>query len=266
MQVFIDPVIFKLGFFELRWYSVAYILGFILAGFLAIYANKFTTEGNKLTKQNLDYLLNYCILGVILGGRLGFVLFYEPVYFAQNPLKIFAIWEGGMSFHGGLLGVISGIALFAKTKKFSMWNLFDRAAFCVLPGLFLGRIANFINGELWGKQTSSNFAFIFPQSGDLLPRHPSQLYEALFEGLIPFIIFILLLKTTQLFKKERAFSGLFLIFYSSARFIIEQFFREPHGTYEFFSVTFSTGQILCIPMFLLGIALLSSENNKITKI
>ena len=263
MQVFIDPVIFKLGFFELRWYSVAYILGFVIAGFLAIYTNKFTIPQNKLTKEKLDYLLNYCILGVILGGRLGFVLFYGLDYFIRNPMKIFAIWEGGMSFHGGLLGVIAGIALFAKTKRFSMWHLLDRAAFCVLPGLFLGRLANFINGELWGNPTSASFAFIFPKSGDLLPRHPSQLYEALFEGLIPFIIFFILLKTTQLFKKEKAFSGLFLIFYSVPRFVIEQFFREPEETYEFFSLTLSTGQLLCIPMFLLGIALLffKQKNN-----
>lgn len=254
MELFIDPVIFKIGFFELRWYSVAYIAGFLCAWFLMLYINKFSPI--KLTKQNLDSLLNYCIFGVILGGRLGFVLFYEPTYFLYNPNKIFAVWEGGMSFHGGLIGVLIAIFLFCRFNKLSLWNILDRSAICVLPGLFFGRIANFINGELWGKETNLPIGFIFPESGTLIPRHPSQLYEAVLEGLIPFVVFIILLNITNLIARKGRFSALFLIFYGLARFIVEAFFREPHGIFNFGIFEASTGQLLSFPMILLGMTLL----------
>jgi phosphatidylglycerol:prolipoprotein diacylglycerol transferase len=256
MELFIDPTIFKLGFFELRWYSVAYIVGFISAGLLAFFLNKFALEEQELSKINLDYLINYCIFGVILGGRFGYVIFYEPLFFLQNPLQIFAIWNGGMSFHGGLLGVIIALIFFAKKKTYDVWHLFDRAAICVLPGLFFGRIANFINGELWGKVTTLPIGFIFPASGNFEARHPSQLYEAILEGLLPFIIFLILLKFTKLFQKKIVFTSLFLIFYGSARFIVEAFFREPHGIFEFKLFALSTGQLLSIPMIFLGLILL----------
>lgn len=257
MEVLIDPVIFKLGFFELRWYSLAYIVGFIVAGMLGIYVNKFALPANILTKQKLDYLLNYYILSVILGGRLGYVIFYKPLYYFANPHKIFYLWEGGMSFHGGVCGIIIAGILFAKTQKYNLWHLFDRTAFCVLPGLFLGRIANFINGELWGKPTASAIGFIFPASGSLTPRHPSQLYEALFEGLVPFIILCFVLKFTKLFHREGVFSAFFLIFYGTARFIIEAFFREGEGFVNFGLFILSTGQILCTLMIALGFIVLA---------
>ena len=256
MELFINPIIFKIGFFELRWYSVAYILGFICAGGLAFYANKFCVEKNKLSKENTDVLINFSILGVILGGRLGYVLFYDPIYFLYNPLKTFAVWEGGMSFHGGFLGFLIGTFLFCRKYSISVWSIFDRAAFCVLPGLFFGRIANFINGELWGKPTDFFFSFIFPFSGDRLTRHPSQLYEAIFEGLLPFIIFFILLQTTKLFQKQGIFSSLFLIFYGLSRFLIEAFFRVPDGVFDFGIAEVSTGQLLSMPMVIFGIILL----------
>ena len=266
MEVFIDPIIFKLGFFELRWYSLAYIVGFIIAGFLGIYVNKFALEKDFLSKQKLDYLLNYYILGVIIGGRMGYVLFYHPSYYLANPLKVFYLWEGGMSFHGGACGVIVAGILFSKFKKYRFWPLFDRTAFCVLPGIFLGRLANFVNGELWGKETDLPIGFIFPASGDFLPRHPSQLYEALFEGLIPFLIMICFLKFTNLFKKEGMFSAFFLIFYGIARFIIEEFFRQGEGFLNFKLFVLSTGQALCLFMILLGFGVLFCKLFKQKKI
>ena len=254
MELNLNPVIFEIGFFQLRWYSLAYIFGFIFAGFLAFYVNKFTVI--KITKKQLDSLVTYCIFGVIVGGRFGYVLFYEPLYFLHNLNEVFAVWKGGMSFHGGLIGVIIAIFLFGKQNNIHYWHIFDRAAFCVLPGLFFGRIANFINGELWGKVTDVKFAFIFPMSGDTFPRHPSQLYEALFEGFVPFVIFFFLLKRTNLINKEKIFSGLFLIFYGIARFLIEAFFREPHGIYNFIFFNLSTGQLLSFPMIILGLFLI----------
>jgi phosphatidylglycerol:prolipoprotein diacylglycerol transferase len=259
MEFFIDPIAFKIGFVEIRWYSLAYIFGFVLAGFLAFFMNKFAKKEDELSKKNLDTLINYCIFGVILGGRLGYVVFYEPLFFISNPSQILAVWKGGMSFHGGFIGVILAIFLFAKYKKLSAWNIFDRASFVVLPGLFFGRIANFINGELWGKPTDSFIGFIFPASGDFLTRHPSQLYEAILEGLIPFIIFFILLYKTKLFQKHGVFSALFLVFYGISRFLIEAFFREPHGIFDFGIFTISTGQLLSIPMVILGLLLLNKN-------
>ena len=256
MELFINPVILKIGFFELRWYSLAYILGFICAGFLAFYLNKFAKKGDTLSKIQIDALINYSIIGVILGGRLGFVLFYEPLYFLHNPLKIFAVWEGGMSFHGGFLGFITSVFLFCRKYQTSIWNIFDRASICVLPGLFFGRIANFINGELWGRHTDFGFSFIFPASGSLQPRHPSQLYEALLEGLLPFCIFFVLLKTTRLFQKRGVFASLFACFYGFARFFVEALFREPDGIFDFGIFTLSTGQVLSFPMILIGLIVL----------
>lgn len=255
---FIDPIIFKIGFFELRWYSLAYIFGFIAAYFLFLYLNKFSKKDNTLSRAHVDSLINYCVLGVIIGGRMGFVLFYEPLYFANNLIKIFAIWEGGMSFHGGLCGVILSVAMFCKKNNIKYLNLSDKAAFATLPGLFFGRLANFINGELWGKPTNSeSYGFIFASAHDTLNRHPSQLYEAFFEGLVIFITMLVILKSKDyLFQKKGFFSGLFLTMYSIFRFLIEEFFREPDGLYKILNIEFSTGQILCLPMFVCGIILI----------
>lgn len=263
---FIDPVIFKIGFFELRWYSVAYIFGFVGAYIISRYLNRFCKKSQVIPLEKLDYLLNYCFFGVILGGRMGFVIFYEPHYFLLNPLEIFAIWNGGMSFHGGLLGVILGIVAFSKVYKFNMWHIFDRASICILPGIFFGRIANFINGELWGKHTNSNYGVLFQGSGDFLNRHPSQLYEALCEGLIPFIVLFTLLKFTKLFQKNGVFAAIFLTLYSVSRFFIEEFFREPHGIFKIFGIIFSTGQLLCIAMFVLGNAMIWKANKGFAKL
>jgi phosphatidylglycerol:prolipoprotein diacylglycerol transferase len=261
----IDPVIFKIGFFELRWYSVAYILGFLCAYLLFFYLNKFASKEDFLQKEKIEKIFNYWVFGVILGGRLGFVLFYDISYFISNPIKIFAIWEGGMSFHGGLLGVIVATFIFAKKHDLNVWNLFDRSTISAYPALFFGRIANFINGELWGKPTREKWGVIFPFSGDLLPRHPSQIYEALLEALLPFLIMLAILFRSNWFQKHGKFSGLFLLMYSIARFFIEQFFREPHGVYSIFNIALSTGQILCFPMFLLGFYLVFLKNNSSTR-
>lgn len=250
---FLNPVLFKIGFFELRWYSLAYIFGFIAAYFLFLYSNRYYKEKDILSKGQVESLLNYCVLGVILGGRAGFILFYEPLYYLHHPLKIFALWEGGMSFHGGFAGIGIGILLFCGKNKIDRFKVMDRIAFSCTPGLFFGRIANFINGELWGKPTNGKLGIVFPSSGDFLSRHPSQLYEALLEGMIIFITFFILIKKIKAFEKEGLLTSLFLILYSIFRFFIEEFFREAHNSYNILGKDLSTGQMLCLPLFIAGI-------------
>ncbi len=253
MQVNVDPVIFYIaGHPILRWYSLAYILGFLSAYLLFKKYNDFTT------KEQMESLFNYGFFGVILGGRLGYVLFYNFGYYLGHPLEILAVWQGGMSFHGGLLGVIIALTLFARKHKISAAKIADIAPMCVTPGLFFGRIANFINGELWGVRTSLPIGFVFPQSGNFFPRHPTQLYEALTEGLILFII------TFLMFQKKKnngiiangSIACWFLILYGFFRFLIE-FVRKPdvHIGYIGFGV-FTMGHLLCLGMIFGGLIFL----------
>lgn len=252
MHLNIDPVIFYIaGYPILRWYSLAYILGFIFAYKL------FKKYSNFTTKEQTESMFNYGFLGVILGGRLGYVLFYNLGYYIHNPLEIFAVWQGGMSFHGGLLGVIIALTVFAKKHNISPEKIADIAPMCVTPGLFFGRIANFLNGELWGATTNLPIGVIFPQANDFTPRHPTQLYEALTEGLLLFIITWRMYQVKKKINEHEkianySIAAWFLMLYGIFRFLIE-FVRQPdaHIGYIAFGII-TMGHILCLVMIISG--------------
>ncbi|TNE35696.1 MAG: prolipoprotein diacylglyceryl transferase [Alphaproteobacteria bacterium] len=247
----IDPVLLQVGPFAIRWYALAYIAGLLIGWRLMM---RFAREpGSKVTPDNVDDFLVWATLGVILGGRLGYVLFYKPSYYAANPLEIFQVWHGGMSFHGGILGVTVAAFLFTRTKKIPLASFADLLAQVAPIGLFFGRIANFINGELYGRPTDVPWGMIFPGGGDI-PRHPSQLYEATCEGLILFLL-IMLLKRTPFAKKPGFLTGVFLLGYAAARGFVE-FFRQPDAFLGFLIGGFTMGQLLSIPMILIGLFLL----------
>ena len=248
-----DPVAFSLGPLSVHWYGLMYLLAFLQ--FLWLGRRQITLNRVPFTVDQLDDLLFYGMLGVILGGRLGQVIFYEPDYYLAHPADILAIWKGGMSFHGGFLGVLLATALWAKKHAFSWWTVTDFIAPCVPLGLAAGRVGNFINGELWGRVTDPGlpWAMVFPQAADGgLPRHPSQLYHVALEGLL---LFFVLQWFSRRPRPARAISAVFLIGYGSCRFITE-FFREPdHGIFGQ-SYTISMGQWLSLPMILAGIGLI----------
>jgi phosphatidylglycerol---prolipoprotein diacylglyceryl transferase len=245
----IDPVIFSLGPLSVRWYGLMYLIAFLLANFLA---NKAADKpGSGWTRDQVSDLLFYGFLGVVLGGRIGYVLFYQFPLFLQDPLYLFRIWEGGMSFHGGVLGVLTAMAFFAwKTKK-NYLRLGDFVVILLPLGLGAGRIGNFINAELWGRTTDVPWAVLFPNAG-LLPRHPSQLYEFVLEGLV---LFVLLIWYRSKQPPAGNVGGLFLLGYGSFRFIVE-FFREPDAHLGVLSLGMSMGQWLCLPMIIAGTALI----------
>ena len=248
-----DPVLIDLGTFQIRWYSIAYIVGIILGWIYAIKIIKVLAKKHNfiIIKQAVfDELILYLILGIILGGRLGYVIFYNFGYYSNNLFEILKLWEGGMSFHGGLLGVIIVTIIFSKIKGINFFYFTDIVA-CVAPiGLFLGRIANFINGELFGKISNLPWAVIFPDGGNI-SRHPSQIYEAILEGIVIFILINFFALKKQLLLKAGYVSGLFLIFYSIARIIGENF-REPDIHLGYFFNYFSMGVILSSITFLAG--------------
>jgi len=249
IQPSIDPVILSIGALDIRWYSLSYIMAFVIGSFLI---KKFNKEfSNSISNKEIDNFFLWAILGVIIGGRLGYVIFYQTNIFVLDPLHIFKIWKGGMSFHGGLAGMIVSIYFFCKKNKLSFFYLADLVSLVAPIGLFFGRIANFINTELYGRITDFPFAVIYP-SIDQFPRHPSQLYEAFFEG---FLLFTILLyyfykkKENELIGK---ISGLFLLLYSIFRFSIE-YLREPDAHLGLFFEYFSMGQFLCVPLFIFGV-------------
>lgn len=245
----IDPVIFSVGPLSVRWYGLMYLIGFALAMWLA---NRQAEKPNSgWTKEQVSDLLFYGMLGVILGGRIGYVLFYQFSYFIENPLYLFRIDQGGMSFHGGTLGVITAIAIFAWTRKKSLFEVGDFVVPLVPLGLLAGRIGNFINGELWGRVTDVPWAFIFP-SGGPEPRHPSQLYEAFLEGLVLFLVLQWFIKKP---RPAGSVAGVFLLGYGVFRFIVE-YFREPDAHLGLFAGFISMGQILSLPMVIGGLGLL----------
>lgn len=206
--------------------------------------------GQGWSREAVEDLLFYGVLGVILGGRLGYCLFYKPGYYAQHPLEVFAVWQGGMSFHGGMLGVIAAMALWAWRRKKPWLLVTDFIAPCVPTGLAAGRVGNFINGELWGRVADPSFpwAMVFPQSGTLLPRHPSQAYQFLLEGLL---LFCMLWWYGKRQRPLGALSGLFLLGYGLLRFVAE-YFREPDAFLGLLALNMSMGQWLCVPMMLCG--------------
>ncbi|MBT9502737.1 MAG: prolipoprotein diacylglyceryl transferase [Burkholderiaceae bacterium] len=246
-----DPIALKLGPLAIHWYGLTYLAAFGLFLWLAslrVKQTQYASTGWK--RQDVDDLLFFGVLGVVLGGRLGYVLFYKPGYYLSNLGEVFAVWKGGMAFHGGLLGVIAAMALFAYLRKRKFFEVTDLIAPCVPTGLAMGRMGNFINGELWGRAADPSlpWAMVFPQSESLLPRHPSQLYQFAMEGMLLFVLLWLYA------RKPRAtgqVSGMFLIGYGLFRFIAE-FFREPDGFLGLLALNMSMGQWLCVPMIGLG--------------
>ena len=241
----IDPILFHLGPLAVRWYGLMYLLGFVAAFFII---SRLAPRRNlPLDKDAVSDLLFYIVLGVILGGRFGYVLFYNFSYFIEHPLEIFAVWQGGMSFHGGLAGVVIATLIFSRRHAIAILPLADILAIAATIGLGLGRIGNFINGELWGRVTTLPWGVVFPGAGPQ-PRHPSQLYEAMLEG--PIIFFLLYWLFSRKVRSGMVFF-FFLIFYGVGRFFIE-FFREPDQQVGFLWGGATMGQILCLAMILLG--------------
>tara|TARA_A100001011_G_scaffold49005_1_gene46741 strand:+ start:19760 stop:20554 length:795 start_codon:yes stop_codon:yes gene_type:complete len=260
IQPSIDPVIFSIGFVEIRWYSLAYIFGLIIGLFIIKKLNKY--KGNLISINQLDNFFLWAVIGIILGGRIGYVLFYQIELFFNNPFYIFEIWNGGMSFHGGLIGIILSIYLFSIINKVKFFYLSDLVSVVTPIGLFLGRIANFINTELIGRPTEFYISVVYPSIDDI-PRHPSQLYEALFEGIILFIILYLYFLKKSTLSNYGFVSGLFLFFYGLFRFLIE-FLREPDSNLGLFYNLISMGQILSVPLFIFGIILIKNNGYKKT--
>tara|TARA_B100001540_G_scaffold284610_1_gene277080 strand:- start:1310 stop:2083 length:774 start_codon:yes stop_codon:yes gene_type:complete len=242
-----DPVAFQVFSLEIRWYSLAYIFGLIFGW---IYCNKILIKDQNKKNQFDDYIV-YIILGIIIGGRLGYVLIYNPIYYLENLNEIPMIWQGGMSFHGAVIGVIFSTYIFSKKNNESMFYYLDLVALTSPIGIFLGRIANFINSELYGRETDLIWSVNFIQI-DGLNRHPSQIYEAIFEGIILFILLNFL--NNRLTKKNGVISSLFIIFYSIFRFFIE-FTREPDSHLGLIFLNISLGQILSIIFFISGMIL-----------
>jgi phosphatidylglycerol:prolipoprotein diacylglycerol transferase len=244
-----NPVALQLGPLQIHWYALAYLAGFLGGWWYMKWL--ITSQKLAITRTQLDDFLTYAIIGVLLGGRLGYVLFYSGSYYLENPLHALALWEGGMSFHGGLVGVIAAVLLFCKRNQISPFAFGDLVAAAAPIGLLLGRITNFINGELYGRITTVPWAVIFPRA-DQNPRHPSQLYEAGLEGLVLFILLWWLCTHTQILKQPGRVAGLFLIGYSVSRFAVE-FVREPDAQLGFLYAGATMGQLLCIPMFMFGL-------------
>ena len=255
----LNPIFINFGFFEVRWYSLAYIFGILIGWWIAKKIIKFKIQ-NKTVKFNsniFDDLISYIIISMILGGRLGYIIFYNLPYYLNNPIDILKIWQGGMSFHGALAGVMLATYLFSKKVRINSFFFLDLIA-CVAPiGIFFGRIANFINGELYGKPTTLFWSVIFPKI-DEIPRHPSQLYEAALEGIILFVILIsLILKKSA---KVGVVSALFMILYGFFRIASEQF-REPDLQVGYLFDLFSMGSILSFFMILIGLFILRKIKN-----
>ena len=251
-----DPNIFTLFGFSIRWYSMAYVIGVIFCYF---FIKKQNEKRHFMNSQAQENLITYMIFSIILGGRFGYVFFYNFSYYLENPLQIFAFWHGGMSFHGGLAGVILGMILFTRNYKIKFFLLTDLLAISCPIGIFLGRIANFINLELYGRVTESKFGMIFPNAG-ILPRHPSQLYEASLEGLLMFIILISFFKFTKVKNFHGALSGGFLALYGIFRIIIENF-REPDNQIGFIFNFITMGQLLSLPLIICGISIIFHAYN-----
>lgn len=253
-----DPIAFKVFGWPIHWYGLMYLTAFGLFMFLGNrMVNKPWNAARGWTRRDIDDLLFYGVLGVVLGGRLGYVFFYKPSYYLSHPLEIFAVWEGGMAFHGGLLGVIAALAFFAWRRGFNFFEVGDIVAPCVPTGLAAGRLGNFINGELWGRPADPGlpWAMIFPQAQDGgIPRHPSQIYQFLGEGVLLFIVLWLFARKP---RPMAAVSGLFLAGYGVARFVVE-YFREPDSflKLEDQPLHLSQGQWLSLPMIVFGIAMM----------
>jgi len=248
-----DPVAIQIFMFEIRWYSLAYIAGILIGWILS----KRVFISNQNIKECFDDYLTYLILGIIIGGRLGYVVFYNFNYYSSNIIDIFKIWQGGMSFHGGVLGVILSTLIFANKKKHNIFYYLDIVAIVSPIGIFFGRISNFINSELYGTITTMPWAVQFLKV-DNLYRHPSQLYEAIFEGIVLFIILVYF-RNRGFLNMPGFISGAFLTFYSLFRFIIE-FFRVPDEQIGYLILNLTMGQIISLIFFIVGITLMINKH------
>ncbi len=249
-----DPIAFQVFSLSIRWYSLAYIFGLIFGW---IYCKKILIKENTIKKLFDDYI-SYLVIGIIIGGRLGYIIFYNPLYFLNNPFEIFMIWNGGMSFHGGLIGIVISSYLFSKKNKKNVFIFLDLVAITAPIGIFLGRISNFINGELVGKVTNSDWGVFFPSYDDKL-RHPSQLYEAFLEGIILFILMNIIFFNKN--NKIATCSSMFLILYGFFR-IISEFFREPDIQLGYLFGHISMGMFLSAFMILIGIIIYFKKKNE----
>lgn len=262
----IDPIAISIGPVAVRWYALAYIAGLLLGW--ALLRRRITAGCAPFSQVQLDFLLNLSLLGILLGGRIGYVLFYNLSYFAAHPSAIFKVWEGGMAFHGGLIGVVLAVLFFAVRNRIPVLAVGDQVAFVAPIGLFFGRLANFINGELYGRVTEHPLGIIFPNGGPL-PRHPSQLYEAFLEGLVLFAILFFIDRRLSANRTATRPHGIliavFMIGYGLARMVIE-FVREPDAHLGFLfalgQAGISMGQLLSLPMVLFGLCLLIIVRNK----
>ncbi len=253
-----DPIAIKIGPLAVHWYGLTYLVAFglfLLLGIRRLKDQPFAsiTTPSRWVRKDVEDILFYGVLGVIAGGRLGYCLFYKPGYYLSHPLEVFAIWQGGMSFHGGLIGVIVSMLLFARLKGRPWLQVADFVAPCIPLGLASGRIGNFINGELWGRFASPDlpWAMVFPQSGSMLPRHPSQIYQFLLEGVL---LFVVLWWYSRKPRGEGQVAGIFMVGYGVLRFTAE-YFREPDDFLGLLSLGMSMGQWLCVPMVLFGLFL-----------
>jgi phosphatidylglycerol:prolipoprotein diacylglycerol transferase len=251
----IDPVIVRIGPLAIHWYGLGYVVGILFAWW---YARRLVGNGrlwaggqSPVSATDIDDFLIWAAAGVVLGGRLGYILFYDLARYVQNPADILAVWQGGMSFHGGLTGVTVAMILFARRRGFSVWSLFDIIAAGVPVGFGLVRVANFVNSELWGRTTDVPWAFVFPNGGPE-PRHPSQLYEALLEGLVLFVVLRLLTHRALKLKTPGFVAGAMVAVYGASRIFVE-FFREPDAQIGYLAGGWLTmGMVLSLPMVLIG--------------
>ncbi len=251
----IDPVIVTIGPLAIHWYGLGYIVGILFGWWyakrLAANARLWPASGAPLTPQDIDDFLVWAAIGIVAGGRLGYVLFYDFARYIENPADIVAIWQGGMSFHGGILGTILAMVLFSRSRGISTWSLFDVIAASTPPALGLVRVANFINSELWGRPTDMPWGVVFPNGGPL-PRHPSQLYEALLEGVLLFVVLRLLTHRALRLKTPGFVAGAFVAGYGLVRIFVE-FFREPDVQLGYLLGGWLTmGMVLSLPMVLIG--------------
>jgi len=260
----IDPVLIEIGPFAIRWYALAYIAGIFIGWWyakrLVANARLWSPALSPMKPTDIDDLVIWASLGIILGGRVGYVLFYDLALFASDPLQIFAVWNGGMSFHGGFLGTILAMVLFARSRGIPAWCLIDVVAAVVPFGLFFGRLANFINGELFGRASDAPWAMVFPMGGPE-PRHPSQLYEAGLEGIVFFLVLRLFTHRYRRLRSPSFISGIFCIGYGTARVFVE-FFREPDIQIGYLAGGLTMGMTLSLPMIAYGIYLIVTASRR----
>ncbi len=255
-----DPTMISIGPLELRWYGMMYVFGVVSGWLLGRY--RASKPWNKMTPAKMDDFVTWAIVGVVAGGRLGYCFFYNAEYYFHYPLKVFYVWEGGMSFHGGLIGVLLACWLFGRFNDMSFKEVGDFVSPLVPPGLFFGRIGNFINAELWGRTSDVPWAMAFPGAGHL-PRHPSQLYEAALEGLL---LFVIVWWYSMKPRPKGCVGALFLLGYGTFRFMVE-FAREPDAHLGFIALNWmSMGQLLCLPMMIFGVGYIwwAYRNEKVT--